>query len=445
MSRRKYRMKGLIFMLCISVCLFLSFLPAASAIGGGEGWIRIQCNVNGASVSFNGEYKGTISGGSLTVPVYITGTPYTSFSVSKEGYTPYDGALSMPAEGETRTYYAPLNPIPTQTTPPPVRYGSISVESSPAGADIYFDGNYRGRAPLTITDVWPGTYPISAEMTGYRTYTTTTSVSSDMRSSVFCALTPMDTAGSLYVISSPADTGVTLDGLYKGKTPITLSNLAADTHILQLDSPGYYDWKSSVEVPAGGTKTISATLNPMPGSSTRWIYVSSSPGGASVTLDGSSAGQTPASGSLKLNTVSVGDHTVTLALSGYKSYSSRTSVLSNTVTEVSAVLVPEGTSSGKGAMAVSSNPSGADIFVDNNFVGISPLTTDEIAAGNHQVTFKMDGYEDYSTNALVNAGTTSSVSAALLPVTPAPKSPLLPLTALAALGILGLIILRKPE
>ena len=148
---------------------------------------------------------------------------------------------------------------------------------------------------------------------------------------------------------------------------------------------------------------------------------------------------------MKLNTIAVGDHTVALSLSGYKSYSSRTSVSSNTVTEVSAVLVPEGTSSGKGTMSISSNPSGTNVFVDNNFIGISPLTTNEIVAGNHLVTFKMDGYQDYSTNALVNAGTTSTVSAALLPVTPSPKSPLLPLTTLGALGILGLLIVRKYE
>ena len=276
-------MKRSFFLLGITtICLFLFLLPAASALGGGEGWIQIQCNVNGASVSFNGENKGEISGGSLTVPVYTTGTPYTSFSVSKSGYIPFEGELSMPAEGQTRTYYATLNPIPTETTSPPVRYGSIAVESLPTGADIYFDGSYRGRAPLTITDVWPGTFPISAEMTGYRTFTTTVTVSSDTRSSVICSLSPMNTAGALYVISSPANAGVTLDGLYKGKTPITLNNLAADTHILQLDYPDYYDWKSSVEVPSGGTKTVSATLNPMPGSSTGWIYVTSSPGGASA-------------------------------------------------------------------------------------------------------------------------------------------------------------------
>jgi hypothetical protein len=258
-------------------------------------------------------------------------------------------------------------------------------------------------------------------------------------------MTPVNTAGALSILSSPSNADVNLDGLYKGRTPITLSNLASGTHIIQLDYNGYYDWKSTVVVPEGGTKTVSATLNPMPGSSTGWIYVSSSPGGASVTLDGSSVGQTPVSGSLKLNTIAVGDHTVALALAGYQPFSTRTSVSSNTVTEVSAVLIPSGTSSGKGAMSVSSNPAGANIFLDNNFIGISPLTAHDIAAGNHLVTFKMNGYQDYSTTALVTAGTTSSVSAALLPVTPTPKSSLLPLTALGALGIIGIFALKKPE
>jgi len=434
---------GMLF--CLLTVLLLALVPAASAIGGSEGWITIQCNVDGAAVSFDGQYKGVISGGSLTVPVYTTGAPYTSFSVSKSGYTPYDGGLSMPAEGQTSTFYATLNPVYTPTIVPPVRHGSISVESSPAGADIYFDGNYRGRAPLTISDIWPGDYTIAAEMPGYRTYTTTTSVSGDTHSSVYCPLTPLNTAGALYIISTPRDSSVTLDGLYKGKTPLTISNLAAGTHIVQLDFPGYYDWKSTVEVPEGGTRTVSATLNPMPTSSTGWIYVSSSPGGASVTLDGNSAGQTPVSGSLKLNSIAAGDHTVALSLTGYKKYSVQTSVSPNTVSEVSAILTAESAASGKGSMSVSSNPSGANIFVDNNFIGISPLTAHDLTAGEHLVAFKMDGYQEYSTSALVTAGTTSTVSAALLPVTPAQKSPALPLTAFAALGILGLLFLRKPE
>jgi hypothetical protein len=439
-------MKRTILVLTLAMALLLSSVPVSGQmIGGGEGWIRIDCNVNGASASFNGEYKGVISGGSLTVPVYTTGTPYSSFTVSMPGFTTWSGGLSMPAEGQTVTYTAVLNPIVTPTTSPPVRYGSISVESSPAGADIYLDGNYRGRAPLTISCLWPGDYTVSAEMNGYRTYTTTTSVLSDTHSPVYCPLTPISTSGALYILSTPSDATVTLDGMYKGRTPITISNVAAGTHILQLDSPGSYDWKSTVEVPEGGTRTISATLNPMPSATSGWVYVSSSPGGASVTLDGNAVGQTPASGSLKLNPVMAGEHTVALDRTGYKRYSTKTSVSPNTVSEVSAVLVPESAPAGTGSMAVSSNPAGATILVDNNFIGISPLTAPDIAAGEHLVTFRLDGYQDYSTGALVNAGTTSTVSAALLPVTPTPRSPALPLTALLALGILGFVIVRKQE
>lgn len=436
-----YCMKKGIFC-CLFLCLLVANVPAEGpigAIGGSEGWIQIHCNVNGASVSFDGEYKGVISGGSLTVPVYTTGTPYHTFSVEKAGYATYDGSLSMPAEGQTNTYYATLNPVYTPTTLPPVPYSTISVESSPAGADIYFNSNYRGRAPLTISDVWPGTYTISCEMNGYRTYTTTTSVSGGTRSSVYCPLSPVNTNGALYILSSPPGANVYLDSLYKGITPLTQSNLVAGTHILQIDHAGYYDWKSTVDVPSGGTRTISATLNPMPASSTGWVYVSSSPGGAAVTLDGNPSGQTPASGSLKLNPVAAGDHTVALSLYGFQPYSALVSVSPNTVSEVSAVLVPTGAASNKGSMSVSSNPAGANVFVDNNFIGISPLTANDIAAGNHMVTFRLDGYQEYSVSALVNAGTTSTVSAALLPVTPSQKSALPVIPAILAIMITALV------
>ena len=88
-----------------------------------------------------------------------------------------------------------------------------------------------------------------------------------------------------------------------------------------------------MDVPAGGTKTVSGTLNPIPVSNVGWVYVSSSPGGASVTLDGTNYGQTPASGSLKLNNIVTGEHTVTLTLSGYTPYTTKVNVYANTVSE----------------------------------------------------------------------------------------------------------------
>jgi len=419
--------------------VLLSVSPV-TALGGQEGWIQVMCNVDGASVSFNGVYQGIISGGSLTVPVYTTGSPVNTVSVEKSGYTPFSTSVEMPSAGQTRTVYATLNPVPTQA---PVNYGSISVESQPSGAQIYFNGNYRGLSPLVISDVWPGTYTIEADMSGYQPYTTSVSVSSGSRSSVYCPLSRLDTTGSLYIISQPTGSNIYLDSVYRGITPMTINNVAATTHIVQLDHAGYYDWKSTVDVPAGGTRTVDGTLNPLPVSSSGWIYVSSSPGGAAVTVDGISFGQTPASGSLKLNNIPVGSRTVALSLNGYQPYSVVVSVTANTVTEVNKVLQPLSPVSGTGGLSVFSTPSGANVFLDNNFIGITPLTLNSVAAGNHLVTMRLDGYQDYSTTIQVNAGATSTVSSALVAATPTHKAPVLPITILGALLVVGLFVKRK--
>ncbi len=428
----------------VCVCILLLSVPMAAAIGGDEGWIEVRCNVNGATVMFDGEDKGVIAGGSLTVPVYTTATPFSTVTVEKSGYNGYTGSLTMPAAGQTTTVYATLNPIPTQPTPTQVQYGSIYVESQPSGAQIYFNGNYRGLSPVTITQVWPGSYTIGAEMSGYHSYSTTTTVSSGTRSTVYCTLSPMDTAGALYVVSTPSNANIYLDTVYKGRTPMTINNIAAGSHILEIDTAGFYDWKSTVNVPAGGTNTVSATLNPMPSSSVGWIYVASSPGGASVTLDGNAVGQTPNTGSLKLNNVAAGDHTVALSLAGYSPYSAQTSVLPNTVSEVSAILQPAAPVSGTGGLSVTSTPDGANVLLDNEFMGITPLNLGAVATGTHTITIQLAGYTDYTTTTSVNAGATSTVSAALVPSTaPTQKSPLPAMPVLAALGLTGFIACRK--
>ena len=441
-------MKKLVLYLCVIVCLIFALVPAASALGGGEGWIQINCNVDGASVSFDGAYQGVTSGGSLTVPVYTTGAPFTSFTVDKAGYTSFSGPLTMPAVGETRTFYSTLNPIATPTPVPPSNVGSIYVSSTPTGAQIYFNGNYRGTAPLTIYSVYPGTYTLTADLSGYRTFTTTTTVYSGSQATVFCQMSALQTSGSLYIISNPTGSNIYLDSVYKGTTPITLNNIASGTHTVQLDHTGYYDWKSTVTVPSGGTNTVSGTLNPVPASSTGWVYVTSSPGGASVSIDGAAMGQTPASGALQLANVAVGSHVVTLSLAGYQQYSTTTDVVSSTVSQVSVILQPVTTSSGQGSLSVSSTPAGANVFLDNNFIGVTPFALPGVAAGTHSVTFQLEGYQDFTSQAMVNAGATSTVAAALSPgsgpaPTPTKYAGLFPLLALVAFGIVGFVVVRR--
>lgn len=96
--------------------------PMPPPIGGSIGWYTVYANVDGASVYFDNDLKGTTANGELTVQVYVTATPYQTFRVSKAGYSDFTSQITdWPAAGETIKLHANLQPVaPTQPQPSPV-------------------------------------------------------------------------------------------------------------------------------------------------------------------------------------------------------------------------------------------------------------------------------------------------------------------------------------
>jgi hypothetical protein len=66
----------------------------------------------------------------------------------------------------------------------------------------------------------------------------------------------------------------------------------------------------------------------------------------------------------------------------------------------------------KGTVNLVSNPVGADVVVDGDFVGNSPATL-KLAPGKHTLTLKMSGYKDWSREISVQAGSDVQLSANL--------------------------------
>ncbi len=409
---------------------------SAASIGGSEGWYTVHCNVDGASVYFDGGYKGQIAQGVLSVPVYTTGSPYQTYRLEMSGYKSAAGSLpGEPAAGETVDVYVTLNPTATS--------GSIYATSTPSGAAIYLNGNYRGVTPLTISSITPGTYQIEADLPGYQPYSTTVSVSAGQTSTILFPLQAIAQPGAVVVSSNPSGAYVYMDAAYKGKTPLTLSSVSAKSHVIELDLSGFYDWKSTVTVSPGVTSYVNAQMSPIPDQNPGYISVSSSPTGASVSVDGVYQGQTSATQALVVSGVTPGTHTVALSLSGYQDYSTSVAVQSSTTTPVSAAMtpLPPGPT---GSISVSSSPAGADIYLDNAYKGITPLTLTDVSPGSHTVKVQVSGYQDWSDSVQVNAGSTSYVSASLNPIANPTQSGALPFAALGALAVFGLIfVVRK--
>ena len=75
---------------------------------------------------------------------------------------------------------------------PATETGTLQFSSSPAGAEVYFDGQYRGTTPVTLAGVAPGSYPLEYRLSGYTTWIGTVEVAAGP-SQFSAALSPVST------------------------------------------------------------------------------------------------------------------------------------------------------------------------------------------------------------------------------------------------------------
>jgi hypothetical protein len=134
--------------------------------------------------------------------------------------------------------------------------------------------------------------------------------------------------GSIAVTSVPPGAAIYLDGTDTGVvTNGTLTDIPAGVYNVTVTLAGYSPASSSVTVAAGQTATVHFDMVPVPGC----INVTSAPAGAEIYLDGTATGVVTNG---TLTNVPVGNHTVTVTLSGYNSASSQVTVVTNQTTDV---------------------------------------------------------------------------------------------------------------
>lgn len=91
-----------------------------AVIGGSIGYIMIQCPLEGAQIYLDNVLQGTIQNGTLTVPVYVTGTPFNTIRVKDGGFLLYSGPVkAYPSENQTVILVIPsINTRSLNTTAP---------------------------------------------------------------------------------------------------------------------------------------------------------------------------------------------------------------------------------------------------------------------------------------------------------------------------------------
>ncbi|MBN2733357.1 MAG: PEGA domain-containing protein [Methanomicrobiaceae archaeon] len=433
MSLKKLLTCGFIFIALFAV--MAAPVSAEDMLGNQIGWITFHTNVDGATIYVNGNAAGTTVNQVYTYTVYLDGSPSsmpTNAYAAKSGYQNSNTqTLATPSAGETLNYYMTLNPTGPTT-------GSIYVTSSPSNAMVYIDGTYVGNTPQQSSGYSAGYHNVEVRKSGYQNWASSASVTAGATANVYASLVAVESYGTISVRSTPSGASVYLDGNYQGQTPTTVSGVVKGAHTIELNKAGYNEWVGQVTVYAGQTSTIYPTLQAIPTPGTGTIYVSSSPGGAYLYLDGTYEGVTPTYGTSAIDNVNAGTHTITLKLSGYKDATTSVSVIGGGTATVSLPLTPQGSSVTTGTLSLSSTPTGANVFINNEYKGITPFSI-TLDAGQYSVTFRLPGYTDSTTTATVNAGATSTIQGSLVPTSQPTQSGSFPVAIFGGIFIAGLL------
>jgi serine/threonine-protein kinase len=228
--------------------------------------------------------------------------------------------------------------------------------------------------------------------------------------------------GELRFTSSPAGAKVEVDSWTEPTwiTPFRASNLAAGTHTVLFTHAGYIQEKRTVTVSAGKSLMISAQLKP----ATSTVFVSSTPPGASILVDGRDTEKTtPAE-----MTMEKGEHTVVVRMRGYKDVSTTETLAEGQSLTFSPVLqqlqvqsLPkqnfwrkvfgnnDAVEAGKGIIQIRTDPEGATILVNNKVTGDRTNARWAVDPGAYDITLKMDGYKTVSKTLNVQKGQTRYV------------------------------------
>ncbi len=86
----------------------------------------------------------------------------------------------------------------------------------------------------------------------------------------------------------------------------------------------------------------------------------------------------------------------------------KTSVAKDTEGTKAATIAKDAT----GSIAVTTTPDGADVYVDDQFYGNSPVTL-KLKSGKHTIRVRMSGYKDWSREITTDAGAEARLSAVL--------------------------------
>ena len=278
----------------------------------------------------------------------------------------------------------------------------VVFQVTPHNASLIFDGDFLELSEGTASKRKSfGTYNYTAQAALYHPQTGTITVNDpDKRHEVAISLKPAH--GFLEIPGTDALQGarVFVDNELKGTVPFRSDRLASGSHQLRLMKDLYATYVQDFTISDGETLTLSPKLT----SDFARITLAVD-GNAEIWVNEERKGAGSWTGNL-----ATGDYKVQCRLAGHRSTTKELSIdqtLDGTTIRLAAPLPIYG------RLDISSSPANADIYLDGQKVGTTPMMLPKCLIGQHTVRISKAGHSDFAKTIVLAEGATEEISARL--------------------------------
>lgn len=324
--------------------------------------------------------------------------------VKKPGFKDFRDTIDA-QEGDTRTMIIELVAE--------AKKGSILVTADIGGADVYVDGTRRDAAPTLVADLVEGDHTVEVRKDPLPPFRQVVRVVGNAQQKVEARFSDK-LGGTLRVVSSVPNADVVLDGELKGKVNTDIQITRPGQHIVELRVPGMAGQSQEITIAQGESRVIkmdpqgpsapNPNLPPPLDAVGRLRVVTPEPD-AEVFVDGSSMGI----GSMDRRDIPAGKHFVVVRKQGFAEWKREVELKPGESMSLTADLASSGT------LKVLANVTGAEVFVDGQAAGTTPVTVPNVSAGDHLVEVRAPGFHEARQQLHLGGGEQKVLSADLQP------------------------------
>jgi len=263
---------------------------------------------------------------------------------------------------------------------------SLSISSEPLGATIYLGRTRIGTTPL-VTPVLQGKQIFRCSLDGYEKKKKEVLVDSDI--SIEFELQKIQTSNHTVTVTTlPSNAEIHLDGSYKGHSPLTIPDVVEGNYLITCFLPGYEDLRRKIFVSNDLKLDVKLTATKTTPSTSAAFSVTSTPPGAVLSLDGKPIGKTPLTVSLP-----IGFYDLKCSMNGYEDVIRRIKIPDNTSSHFNLVNGNKKHQPAHAPLFITSNPNGAEIYLDGKKVGNTPCDIPKVPLGSHNLLLYLAGYD----------------------------------------------------